>query len=100
MEITYVQFSFKQKNGNVPHLFFNIYRYYTIFGMISHMLRSYFGKITMSKTASQITNLTIVCSNVYLASDQSQHQSSAPLAFVRGIHRWPVKSPHKGPVTR
>ena len=22
------------------------------------------------------------------------------LAFVRGIHRWPVKSPHKGPVTR
>ena len=20
--------------------------------------------------------------------------------FVRGIHRWPVKSPHKGPVTR
>ena len=22
------------------------------------------------------------------------------MAFVRGIHRWPVKSPHKGPVTR
>ena len=29
-----------------------------------------------------------------------KHQSSASLAFVRGIHRWPVKSPHKGPVTR
>ena len=26
-------------------------------------------------------------------------QRSAPLAFVRGIHRCPVKSPHKGPVT-
>ena len=26
--------------------------------------------------------------------------SSASLAFVRGIHRWPVNSPHKGPVTR
>ena len=26
--------------------------------------------------------------------------SSASLAFVRGIHRWPVDSPHKGPVTR
>ena len=26
--------------------------------------------------------------------------NSASLAFVRGIHRWPVKSPHKGPVTR
>ena len=22
------------------------------------------------------------------------------LAFMRGIHRWPVNSPHKGPVTR
>ena len=26
--------------------------------------------------------------------------SSASLAFVKGIHRWPVVSPHKGPVTR
>ena len=25
---------------------------------------------------------------------------STSLAFVRGIHRWPVNSPHKGPVTR
>ena len=29
-----------------------------------------------------------------------KHKSSASLAFVRGIHRWPVNSPHKGPVTR
>ena len=29
-----------------------------------------------------------------------RNQSSASLAFVRGIHRWPVNSPHKGPVTR
>ena len=29
-----------------------------------------------------------------------KHQSSASLAFVRGIHRGPVNSPHKGPVTR
>ena len=29
-----------------------------------------------------------------------KHQSSASLAFVGGIHRWPVNSPHKGPVTR
>ena len=32
--------------------------------------------------------------------DQRKHQSSALLAFVRGIYRWPVKSPHKWPVTR
>ena len=33
-------------------------------------------------------------------ADQIKHQSSASLAFVRGIHRSPVNSPHKGPVTR
>ena len=26
-----------------------------------------------------------------------KQQSSTPLAFVRGIHHWPVDSPHKGP---
>ena len=48
----------------------------------------------------QFTSLTIVCSNVYSGGDQRKHQSSSSLAFVRGIHRWPVNSPHKGPVTR
>ena len=32
-------------------------------------------------------------------ADQRKHQSSASLAFVRGIHRGPVNSPHKWPVT-
>ena len=32
--------------------------------------------------------------------DKKKHQSSASLAFVRGIHRGPVNSPHKWPVTR
>ena len=40
--------------------------------------------------ASQITNLTIVYSTFYSGADQRKHQSSASLAFVRGIHRWPV----------
>ena len=44
--------------------------------------------------------LTIVYSTVYLGADRRKHQSSASLTFVRGIHRWPVNSPHKGPVTR
>ena len=48
--------------------------------------------------ASQITSLTIVYSTIYLGADQIKHQSSVSLAFVRGIHRWPVNSPHKGPV--
>ena len=54
----------------------------------------------MSTIASQITSLAIVYSIVYSGADQSKHQSSASLAFVWGIHRGPVNSPHKGPVTR
>ena len=48
----------------------------------------------------QITSLTIVYSTAYSGADQRKHQSSASLAFVRVIHRSPVKSPHKWPVTR
>ena len=54
----------------------------------------------MTTIASQNTSLTIVYSIVYSDADQRKHQSSASLAFVRGIHRWPVNSPHKRPVTR
>ena len=31
---------------------------------------------------------------------KEKNQSCASLVFVRGIHRWPVNSPCKGPVTR
>ena len=54
----------------------------------------------MSAMGPQITSLTIVYSTVYLGANQRKHQSTSSLAFVRGIHRWPVNSPHKGPVTR
>ena len=54
----------------------------------------------ISAIASQITGVSIVCSTVHSGAHQRKHQSSASLAFVRGIHRWPVDSPHKGPVTR
>ena len=47
-----------------------------------------------------ITSLMIVYSTVDSAADQRKHQSSASLAFVRGMHRWPVNSPHKWPATR
>ena len=54
----------------------------------------------MGSMASQITSLTIVYSAVYSGAEQRKHQSSASLAFVWGIHRGPVNSPHKWPVTR
>ena len=56
--------------------------------------------VMMGAIASQITSLTIIYSTVYSDADQRKHQSSASLAFVRGIHRGPVNSPYKWPVTR
>ena len=56
--------------------------------------------VIMGAITSQITSLTIVYSTVYSDADQRKHQSSASLAFVWGIHRGPVNSPHKWPVTR
>ena len=53
----------------------------------------------MDTIGSQITSLRIVYSTVYSGTDQRKHQSSVSLAFVRGIHRGPVNSLHKWPVT-
>ena len=53
----------------------------------------------MSVMAYQITSLKIVYSTDYSGTNQSNQQTSASLAFVGGIHWWPVNSPHKGPVT-
>ena len=66
---------------------------------ITHVSKHY-NDVIMSAMASQITSLTTVYLIVYSVADQRKHQSSASLAFVRGIHRWPMNSPHKGPVTR
>ena len=60
----------------------------------------HFDYVIMSAMASQITSLRIVYSSVYSGADQRKYQSSASMAFVSGIHRWLVKSPHKGPVTQ
>ena len=61
---------------------------------------THYDDVIMGAIASQITSLTIVFSTVYLDTDHKKHQSAASLAFVRGIHRRPVNSPHKWPVTR
>ena len=60
----------------------------------------HYNDVIMGAIASQITSLTIVYSTVYSDADERKHQSSASLAFVWGIHRWPVNSPHKWPVMR
>ena len=60
----------------------------------------HYNDVLMSEIASQITSVPTVCSTIYSGADQRKHQSSASLAFVQGIHRWSVNSPHKRPVTR
>ena len=60
----------------------------------------HYSDVIMSTMVYQITSLMIVYSTVHPGTEQRKHQSSASLAFVRGIHRSPVNSPHKGPVMR
>ena len=60
----------------------------------------HYSDVIMSAMASQITSVSMVCSAVWSSADQRKHQSSASLAFVRGIQQWLVDFPHKGPVTR
>ena len=56
----------------------------------------HYSDVITSAMASQITGDLIVYSIVCSGTDQRKHPSSTSLAFVRGIHRWPVNSPHKG----
>ena len=63
------------------------------------VVMTHYNDVIMGMIASQITSLTIVYSTVYSDADQRKYQSSASLAFVRGIHRRPVNSLHKWPVT-
>ena len=53
----------------------------------------------ISAMTTKIIGVSILYSSVCSAADQGKHQSSASLAFVKGIHRWPGNSPHKGKVT-
>ena len=78
-----------------------LYNYIPHFTLIHATLDTWhYDDVIMGAMASQITSLTIVYSTVYPSIDHIKHQSSASLAFVRGIHRGPVNSPHKLPVTR
>ena len=87
----------KSKQANTK-----VYAFSSLWNVILsiYILSIYYSDVIMSAMESQITSLTIVYSTVYSGSAQRKHQSSASLAFVRGIHLWPVNSPHKRPVMR
>ena len=83
--------------------------YSTIFSMVvsltlgNHTIGPvplHYSDVIMTTMASQITSHAIVYFAVYSGVDQRKHQNSMSLLFVWGIHRSPVNSPHKGPVTR
>ena len=52
---------------------------------------THYSEVIMGTMASQITGVSIVCSTFRSGADKRKHKSSAS--------RWPVNSPHKGPVT-
>ena len=51
------------------------------------VIYTHYSVVIIRAMASQITGVAIVCSAVRSGADQRKHQSSASLAFVRGIHR-------------
>ena len=68
--------------------------------VIRPLMDYHYSDFIINAMASQITNISTVCSVFCSGAHQRGHQSSPLLAFVRGTHWWPVDSPHKGPVTR
>ena len=88
---------------HLTHIFFTLYPHSRICihsGCPVTTGPIHYNDVIMSAMTSQITSLTIVYWTYYSGADQRKHQSSASRAFVRGIHWWPVNSPHKRPVTR
>ena len=66
---------------------------------VTNTMTSMFGhwiEVIMGAMVSLITGVWIVYWSVCPGAIQGKHQSSASLAFVRGIHRWPANSLYKG----
>ena len=68
--------------------------------VISTIRAIHYSDVIIGAMASPITSFTIAYSTFYSGTDQRKHQSSVSLTSVRGIHRWPLNSRFKGPVTR
>ena len=83
----------------LPQFCFVMWLYYYVCEL-GWCIYPHYNDVIMSTMASQITSVPIVYSTVCWGADQRKYQSSASLAFVWGIHRLSVNSPHKGPVMR
>ena len=67
---------------------------------LGHFTVINYSEVIMSAVTSQITWSRLFTQPFVRTQIKKNHQRSVSLAFVREIHRWPVISPHKGPVTR
>ena len=74
----------------IRHAAKNLESFNIIVNYVSWFYHNRNSDVIMSAMASQITGASIMCLTVCSGADQRKHQSSAPLAFVRGIHRCPV----------
>ena len=74
-------------------IYFGPYR--TFYILDAHTEVKHHNDVIMSAKASQITNPTSVYYIVDSGTAERKYQSSAALAFMRGIHRLQVHSPHK-----
>ena len=83
-------------NSSVTAIITSVYLFiYRGFGNLSydHIIFYHYSDVIMSAMVYKITGVSIVCSTVCSGTDHKD-QSSASLAFVRGIHgdRWiPLK---------
>ena len=66
---------------------------------LSDKCKWYYSGALMSAMASQITSISIVYLILCSGADQRKHQCSVYMAFVRGIHWWPMNSLPKRQVT-
>ena len=60
----------------------------------------HYSDVILGAMAFPIISLPIPYSTIYSGADQRKRHSPASLAWVRGIHRWPVNSQYKWPVMR
>ena len=84
----------KHVSTNDIHMYIPMYMLTSVYPMQTNTTSQY-TDVIKGAIASQITSLTIVYLTINSDADQRKYQSSAWLAFVRGIHRGPVKFPEQ-----
>ena len=75
----------KQEDGSLQTKFTEVKLCNELQKHQDNQAQGHYDDVIMGAMTSQITSLTIAYSTVYSDADQRKHQSSASLAFVRGI---------------